>query len=272
MNKDLKKFLTPPKGFEEKTKTRFLATFDARFFGEHARPSRFIFIVKTFAATVAAAAIVLGGVSAYADVQNVPADSSLYPWKRVGETVRLALTPPAAKPQLVATLATRRANEITDLEGRHPTSSLLPALAGDLETDVEDSIAGAEHNGRGGSVTSTPAITATSTASTTVVATGTRFIRFRSDENGQNNDLRSVCGTLQRIFGSSSSLVGRTLSGESRAMDRFNDRCGNIEGMNSATSSVSASTTVPVVPTSAFPRLLRERHRGAGGARGGIDL
>jgi hypothetical protein len=138
MSINFKQFFKPTKAFEEKNKARFLATFGVRY--PATARSRWIFGVKTLAATLAVLALALGGISAYADTTNVPVESPLYPLKRVAESVQLAVTLPAAKPALEATFAARRATEITDLENNHPSSTLLPSLSADLGKDLDASV------------------------------------------------------------------------------------------------------------------------------------
>ncbi len=213
MKLDFKKFFAPAKTFEEKSRMRFLAVFDAHY--PIARPSRFILIAKAFAATLAVAAIVLGGVSAYADTMNVSVESPLYPLKRAAESIQLAFTPAAAKPELQATFAVRRVAEITDLEARHPTSTLLPGLAADLAADVDNSIG----DSAAGAVMHGDSTAATSTS--VVVATGT-------EAGAEEKHGGSVCKTLQSIFGSTSSIVQGALSaGRSGTLARFESECGD---------------------------------------------
>lgn len=162
---------SPTKEFKEKAKARFLAAFDARYPAPppvFARPRapEFILAMRALVIVLAIAAVVIGGASVYADTANVPADNPLYPLKRLDESVQLTLTVPAAKPQLEATLAARRANEIIDLAERHPTSTLLPRLANDLTNAVSASLSGAENETK-----HAPAIS--SSAAPTSASTGT---------------------------------------------------------------------------------------------------
>lgn len=136
-----RKAIAPDVEFVKKAKGRFLATFDAHY--STARPAhRFTLATKT-----ALIALILVGATAgatvYADTNNVPVSSPLYPLKRLGENVQLTLATPAAKPELEATFAVRRATEIDDLEKTHPTSSLIAGLNEDLDNDVNTSVASA---------------------------------------------------------------------------------------------------------------------------------
>lgn len=135
------KFL-PSKEFAKAAKQRYLAVFDAHNpvpVPAHSHP-RFIFAMKISVGALAVAAIVLGSASVYADTANVPADSPLYALKRLGESVQLAVAPPAAQADLQASLAARRANEVNDLESRKPTSAIISKLSDDVDTAVNASI------------------------------------------------------------------------------------------------------------------------------------
>ncbi|HZQ45922.1 MAG TPA: DUF5667 domain-containing protein [Verrucomicrobiae bacterium] len=145
--RELKQLLTPPEEFTTKTKHAFLAVFDAtRRRGVAAgavaaRPwSTAVRVLLAGGALVA----VLMGVSAYADTANVPADSPLYPLKRLSENVRVALAAPEGKAELQVSLASRRAAEIEDISARKPTSTLIAHLDQDLNTDVDDSLVAAQ--------------------------------------------------------------------------------------------------------------------------------
>jgi hypothetical protein len=142
----VRKLITPSPEFSEKAKGRFLAAFDVRYPTAHlaAYPTRFVFALRVAAGTLAAAIIMFGGVSAYADTKNVPADSPLYSLKRLSESVRLVVAPPAAKVQLQAGFAERRVAEINDLGGRKPTSTIIADLVDDADDAVNASIAGAD--------------------------------------------------------------------------------------------------------------------------------
>ena len=187
----------PSREFNKKLKSRFLAAFDAHYPVVMNRPSEFILAAKALAGVLALAAIVLGGASVYADTKNVSADNPLYPLKRFGESVQLALATPEEKPQLEAALATRRADEITDLEDRHPTSTLLPKLASDFGNAVSSSIDNEEQEEK---------------------------------KNPQQANLKEVCNTLQRFLGATSSIINNEFSNNSGTVRRFEKHCGQHGG------------------------------------------
>jgi hypothetical protein len=137
----LQKMLQPRKEFKEQTKTAFLAVFDAA--NPNTRTSHSITAAARAFIAGGALVAIFAGVSVYADTANVPADSTLYPLKRLSENVQLALTPVAQKPQLQATFADRRAAEISDLSTRKPTSTIIAGLDNDLDSDVDNSISAA---------------------------------------------------------------------------------------------------------------------------------
>jgi hypothetical protein len=229
----------PSREFAEKAKGRFLAVFDARYPASlRPRASEFVLAMRALAIVLAVAAVVLGGASVYADTTNVAADNPLYPLKRLSESVQLALTKSQAKPQFEASRAARRADEITELEARHPTSTLLPILASDLDDAVNTSISAAEKGDN----------------------------REKTNENGQENatsqkqqqpqsqsrkGLMEVCGTLQSFLGVSSTFRNDPLN-NSRTLRYFDDRCGKDEdsevlgASTMSTTTTGVSTTTPV--------------------------
>lgn len=139
----IKKILKPRKEFAAQTKTTFLAVFDATHPGSRIAHG-FTALAKTLVAAGALVAL-LGSMSVYADTANVAADSPLYPLKRLGESVQLAVAAPAAKAELQATFATRRANEISDLETRKPSSTIVAGLSNDLNTAINTSLSDAQN-------------------------------------------------------------------------------------------------------------------------------
>jgi len=129
--------LSPDETFIKKTKSRFLAAFDA-YYGTRVVHG-YSATAKVFATVLAAIAIVASA-SVYADTSNVAPDNSLYSFKRLSERVQLQLTPAARKPQLQATFAIRRMDEISDLQARKPSSTALSALNDDLNAAVNASV------------------------------------------------------------------------------------------------------------------------------------
>jgi hypothetical protein len=190
------KGLLPRKEFMTQGKERFLAAFDASEFAHNARARRG-YVAAFFKIGVGVMAVLAIGVglSAYADTANVAATNPLYPLKRLGENVQLALAPATEKPQLQATFAVRRANEIAALQASAPSSTLIPQLTNDMEQDIDASLVasanatgtapvvpveagrriGRAHNGAGGVGTTTivsSTISVVATSSSTV-STGT---------------------------------------------------------------------------------------------------
>jgi hypothetical protein len=144
----IKKLLKPRKEFTETTKTAFLAVFDVAHpdgvagvapAGTRAARNHFGIFAKSAIAFAAILAI-FASASVYADTANVAADSPLYPLKRLGESVQLAVAPAPEKAQLQATFAIRRASEIAYLEARAPSSTRIAALSNDLNTALDSSL------------------------------------------------------------------------------------------------------------------------------------
>lgn len=234
---------SPSKEFGKKAKERFLAAFDARYPTPAAtlpaRPSEFILAMRSLAIVLAAAAIVFGGASVYADTANVPADNLLYPLKRLSESVQLALTVPAAKPQLEASLAARRAGEITDLAARNPTSTILPSLTSDLTRAVDTSIRSAAANMEANNARNNvrPQINEPAPTSSS------------PQPSNEHGSVTAVCSTLRSFLNPSSSIVERDLLGRSDAMQNFDEHCGGNPEDGSVITTTTSSTT-PSIATS----------------------
>jgi hypothetical protein len=147
--RDAQKGLLPREEFMTKGKERFLAAFDASELARNARAAsaqaRPAYVTMFFKAGVGVMAMLAVGVglSAYADTANVAVTNPLYPLKRISENVRLALAPTAEKPQLEATFAVRRADEIATLQASAPASPLIPKLTNDMDQDIDSSLAAA---------------------------------------------------------------------------------------------------------------------------------
>lgn len=138
----LKKGLAPDEKFIKQGKAHFLAAFDTSELSKLApapKGSPFTWVFKIGIGMMAVLAIV-AGTSAYADTANVSVNSPLYPLKRLGENVQLALTPQQDKAQLQATFAERRVSEIAELRATHPSSTLIAKLGNDLNAEVSSSL------------------------------------------------------------------------------------------------------------------------------------
>jgi hypothetical protein len=222
----VRKIVSPSRTFKKKAKTRFLAAFDARH-PVLQRTPQYVLVLRAFTVVVAVIAVALGGVSVYADTTNVPADNPLYSLKRLSESVQLAFTKVEAKPELEASFAVRRADEIAELEERHPTSTLLPGLAVGLGEALDDSIRGIEKEERPKNrekrekrpeQVQFQALSSSSLNATTSVETST-------ETNTSEKRVRAVCDTLQSAFDASSSFVRKEFSERSELKQRLNTRC-----------------------------------------------
>ncbi len=224
--------LPPPrKQFTEKAKERFLAAFDAHYGvrGKAEVKSRMAGWAKGFIVAGAFVAVMMS-VSAYADTANVPADSPLYPLKRLSENVRLALTPTDDQAQLEATLAVRRANEIQDLATRKPSSTLIAGLSADFVNDVSSSLGHVESE--------------SATSSETV--SGQHFDMGTSATLNANSDCNQVTSIVLR-----SAQATFELSNNPTLLKRLQDRCGTDAGetvVASGSVNVVASTTIIILP------------------------
>ncbi len=259
---------SPSKKFKEETKTRFLAAFDTRYpTPVRPRASEFVLAIRAFAIVLGIAAVALGGATVYADTRDVSADSPLYPLKRLGESVQLALTVPAVQPQFEASLAARRANEITDLAERHPSSTLLPNLAHDLDSAVTASLGGAENKGRVTEMgNGTPAAQpAANTMISPVVSSTAQSPGPEDNQNRKNNvdNLKKVCGTLRSFLNPSSSVVEGGFLGHTNVLRRFEDRCGSVSTSTNASASTSPFTnptsSTTTATTSTFRNVPKQR-------------
>lgn len=221
----IKKLLKPRAEFADRTKAAFLAVYDRAYPVSVSHVAQhFGIFVKALVAAGAVAAI-FGGMSVYADTANVAADSPLYSLKRLGESVQLAVTPIQNRPQLEATFANRRVNEIADLETRKPSSTLIAHLSGDLDTALDTSLHDAEDAKLGdGKLTSFCDKVLSVIATTTVEVRGNG--RRRGGGNGEDN--------------------GRGIVG------RFINQCGSSVGVTTSTS-VTATTTIGASTTLPFP-------------------
>ena len=140
----LKKGLSPRPGFLEEGKHNFLAAFDASALSRPqilaaTKNSRITYLFKFGIGALAFVAVIVSA-SAYADTANVSATSPLYPLKRLGENVQLALTPASQKARVQATFAVRRVDEITQLQATQPSSTLIRSLDNDLNADISSSV------------------------------------------------------------------------------------------------------------------------------------
>lgn len=136
----------PARTFKDDARRKFLAAFDARHPGDR-RTFWITTAARFLAAAAAIVAIVMSGATVYADAANVPAWSPLYPFKRLGENIQIAVAPPSEGASLQASFAARRVEEIGDLQNREPTSTMIGKLAGDANDAVDASISDAAKAG-----------------------------------------------------------------------------------------------------------------------------
>lgn len=265
LSPEAKKGLLPRKEFLTQGKQRFLAAFDASPMAVHGasapragRPapqrSGWAMFFRVGASALAAIAVAFG-VSAYAaTAANVAPTNPLYPLKRLVENVQLAVAPPQAKAQLQATFAVRRANEIDALQVEHPTSTLIPQLTTDLDTEISSSLAEANQ----------PASSSNPNAA--------------NINAGAEGAVSVFCGAF--VKSTSSVLFGHLESGlvlHPNILNQFNEQCGSESrhGEGAAGSGATASTTVNSVEPNGGSRGHGHQYGGSGhsaaGVSGGID-
>jgi len=216
----VQKTIAPEAEFIKKAKGNFLAAFDAHYGA--VRPTYgFVFAMRAMAVVL----VLFGataGATVYADTQNVPVNSPLYALKRLGETVQLTLASPELRPQLEATFAARRVVEINALEQSHPSSTLIPALANDLDKEVNASIID--------------------------VSTST----------GNSTEKVNVCGKVLSILSTSSSAMQGELLTHPEVIARFENRCGGtvtgiVTTSTTITTTIIATNTIITNPTIVSP-------------------
>lgn len=113
----LKRSFEPRQEFMDRSRELFLAEVAKRRVAPQL--TWHVFGMRAMRYGVVIAAMVLIGTSglvAYADNRDVSVDSMLYPLKRAGEQVRLAVTPVAKESGLRKELAQRRAHELSEIE------------------------------------------------------------------------------------------------------------------------------------------------------------
>jgi hypothetical protein len=209
--KYIRNILSPRREFSNLAKERFLATYDTRYgTAQAAVSSRFAFFGKAAVAFVAIVALT-GGVSAYADTTNVPANNVLYPLKRLGENVQLLLASNDEKAQLQAIFAARRENEIAELQSASPSSPLVAKLEADMNGDLNASMSAEE----------------------------------KDDFSVNQSELQSFCNRVSAVIATPSLTVRTELLSHPDIFAQFKNNCGMVEGIDTTTArgSVNAAAT-----------------------------
>ncbi|OGZ00247.1 MAG: hypothetical protein A2945_04435 [Candidatus Liptonbacteria bacterium RIFCSPLOWO2_01_FULL_52_25] len=114
--KSVRRALAPDPGRLTRRKHIFLAAYDRKFGTAAPVVSRFVFAARMAAGVLLVLGVTGGGLSVYADAENVLADSPLYSLKRFNESVQLVLASQEDKPQLELELIERRIKEIDTLK------------------------------------------------------------------------------------------------------------------------------------------------------------
>ena len=259
--RDAKKSLAPRQEFVAQGKERFLAAFDASEGARNARRSvaeRPTYISAFFKVGIGALAMFCVGVglSAYADTANVSATNPLYPLKRLSENVQVALAPASEKPQLQATFAVRRADEIAALQVAAPSSTLIPQLTSDLDQDINTSLGALAEN------TSTGGGEATSSTSSIIMAatlaTSSPVVASTSADEGS---LGVYCNAFD--VSTSGVLIGHleaTLAHRANGFAEFNEQC------DSASSSGRPASFIPPTSQSRYGGTRHDHHLLGGSA------
>ncbi len=305
LSRETQKELRPRKEFIERGRERFLAAFDASPLAAGARAGAYKIGKdrRSYAALFAKIAIgivavlcVATGFSVYADTANVPVTSPLYPWKRLGENVQLAFAASAEqKAQLQATFAVRRAQELQTLTATHPSSTMIPRLANDLNEDIssslsvvvsgENGLSGVGHGhergqSRGDHGAGITAGVGTEISSTAFVATATSEGMAStsvsvpaSGSDHESNGAAGPLGVYCAAFNSSVSgvFIGHLeegLTAHPGAFAEFNRWCAK-NGSGAATTTVQQGRQQPSSEQPQGYQPLQEDGRGTGGSGSG---
>ena len=234
-----RKILLPRRKFLNASKGAFLAVYDIRY-RHMLRPSSHLpSIYRLSISLVALVAISTAGASVYADNQNVPADSPLYPLKRLSESVQIVLASSADKPQLQAKLAARRGEEIAQLEAKDvddfgTDASFVNSATGTVVTSsmvMDSSTEIVRH--------------ATSTNDTRrrrwdLISSLTHDLHQEIDssindadkEDLQDGRLADFCGTLSSAIASSSVAAQGNVAAHPDLFLHFENKCGHGSGAN----------------------------------------
>jgi hypothetical protein len=267
------KGLLPREEFMTKGKERFLAVYDASDLARNAQHARPAYVTAFFRVGIGVLAVLAIGVglSAYADTANVAVTNPLYPLKRISENVRLALAPAAEKPQLQATFAVRRADEIAELQASSPSSTLIPQLTHDMEQDIDASLLASANATttaapivpmEAGRSTAGPRKPVIGAGTTTVVSSTISAAAVVSSTVGTDT-INIYCSAFEES--TSGVLIGHLeneLSMHPAALLQFNKQCGSQSdgnqngpyrrsvGENTPTITATTTTTIVTAPPS----------------------
>jgi hypothetical protein len=260
--KALQKALLPNEKFIDTGKKHFLAAFDTSPLAAQsanasenskAPSSAFAWGLK-FGIGVLAVFAIVAGTSAYADTANVSAENPLYPLKRLGENVQLALTPSQEKAQVQATFAARRAAEIDELQKNHPSSKLIASLVKDLNNDVSSSLTVASNSQLRADSLATFCETFSGRLQIALALHPELLARFNAK---CGSDVASTTiitsSTINTDLGTSSSSLF-----DARRADRLiklQNIINNLNSSGTASTTIQTSSTLPLPPPATLPKL-----------------
>jgi hypothetical protein len=259
--RDAKKSIAPRQEFIAQGKERFLAAFDASALARDARPvtpGRHEYMTAFARVGIGALAVLFIGVglSAYADTANVPTTSPLYPLKRLSENVQIALAPASEKPQLQATFAVRRADEIAALQAAAPSSTLIPQLTTSLDEDITGSLGATPATGSNDRASDHGYHTSNNAGEATSIAPISAPVQQTIPADV--GPITVYCGAFD--VSTSGILIGR-LEGELMvhpgALQEFNEQCGSEshgqQKVFSATTTIATTTIITIPVPSIIP-------------------
>jgi hypothetical protein len=187
--KPLKTILAPKKGFTERTRVLFLSAYKHKF-GETIPARKFVFATKVLAVILVAFGIT-GGISVYADRQNVGPKSPLYPLKLYGEVLQLAISKKEVQPDLHIEFAERRLAEVEILknESVKANEAQIARTMKDFGEDIKASLAAA------------------------------------GDRDYSEERLPKFCRSLDELISTSSPNVKEVLLAQPKITEKFHNQC-----------------------------------------------
>lgn len=145
IKKRLRRLYRSRRAFRDRTRGLYLSAYRTRFpevrLSSARAPVGGWRIALRGASVALAVAVLVGGATTYADVRNVSTTSALYPLKREGERVRLALAPSSKQPALHASFAARRLVEVQEVKAVDPEDPRGTELTEEFRSELKLSLA-----------------------------------------------------------------------------------------------------------------------------------
>lgn len=236
----------PRRRFVLQTRELFMTKFQNQFpFTEKSIKAPFPYFIRGVAVGIAIMALV-GGVTAYADQQNVSPTNVLYPLKRVNENLQLAFVSENKKPEYHAKLAERRSVEIETL-ANNDLEKRAEELAIEMSSEIDKSLAILEVVGvpKHEPVIQTVRRTTTSFASTRSEANSfftqeLPFPSFEMSDDSENGRQRTkivevehpACQSISKLLKKRSESLERAFKSREKLEERFKKICEREEEEN----------------------------------------